>query len=266
MSNTDTAPVSPHPQSSQVDKPSKAGAEPCYRCGGSGIFSQFHGTCYRCGGRGIDPTYRSWILPASWTVEQCIEWDEKRLARNAAATDRRHEREVEKRDAALVEFLAEQDEDIAAQIQAIIDLPYEDKHEIANDIGHKLRRYGSISVGQVELMIKVQAEFDQRREDKANAPAVPPLVEGRRVIEGLVISTKTKDSQYGTQYKMLVEEDDGNRVFGTIPRSIDDVVWDTNRTVRVSFTAAVTVSKDDENFGFYNRPTKATATPLEETA
>jgi len=25
----------------------------CQRCGGSGIYSQFHGTCYRCAGRGI---------------------------------------------------------------------------------------------------------------------------------------------------------------------------------------------------------------------
>jgi hypothetical protein len=28
---------------------------PCSRCGGSGIYSRFHGTCFRCGGRGNDP-------------------------------------------------------------------------------------------------------------------------------------------------------------------------------------------------------------------
>ena len=154
---------------------------------------------------------------------------------------------------------------MADRLKAIAALPYDEQHNIANDILWKLRQYGSISQGQIDLVIKVQAELEEAREAKANAPAVPPLVEGRREVTGIVISTKTKESVYGTQYKMLVEEDDGNRVFGTIPRSIDGEVWGTSRKYRVTFTAEVTVSIDDENFGFYKRPTKASATPLEET-
>lgn len=264
MSNTDTR-TDAFPRTSKIEgSPAKVGAIPCTRCGGSGIFHTY-GTCFRCGGQGIDPTERRWLFPTDWSDSQCAEWDDKRLSTNERAKNRRHEREQEQREAAVIEFYAGLDEDEAARLKAIVELPYDQQHGIANDIGWKLRHYGSISRGQIDLLFKVQAEFVADLEAAANAPVVPPLVEGRREITGIVVSTKAKDSQYGTQYKMLVEEDDGNRVFGTIPRSIDGEVWDTRREFRVSFTAEVTVSKDDENFGFFKRPTKASATPDEET-
>lgn len=263
MTATDTR-TDAFPRSRQVTgKPAKVGAVPCWRCGGNGIYHTY-GTCFRCGGQGTDPTERQWLFPADWSDSQCSEWDNKRLSTNERAKARRHEREQEQREAALVEFYRSLDKDVADRIKAIVELPIDQQHGIANDIGFKLRHYGSISQGQIDLLFKVQGEFEAEVEAAANAPEVPPLVEGRREITGIVVSTKAQDSHYGTQYKMLVEEDDGNRVWGTIPRSIDDEVWNTRREVRVSFTAEVTVSKDDEHFGFYKRPTKATATPDEE--
>lgn len=251
-------------RSRQVTKPSKVGATACGRCGGAGGFRGWPGfTCFRCNGNGIDPTWRSWIFPIDWTDSQCAEWDDKRLAKNARAKDRRNKREQAAREAAVAEFLAEQTPEDRAGLQAIIDAPWDERHGIADDIIRKLKQFGSISRGQIDLALKVQAERAEAIEAAANAPEIPELIEGRREITGLVLSTKTKESQFGTQFKMLVEEDDGNRVFGTIPRSIDDVVWDTNRTVRVSFTAEVTVSGDDEHFGWFRRPTKATAVEIE---
>lgn len=262
MSNT---PVSPHQQSNRVSTPSKIGATSCMKCGGAGGSQHWPGyTCWRCSGNGMDPTYRAWILPASWSVEQCIEWDEKRLAKNARASERARARKQAALDLAVTEFMAEQDAVVAEKLQVIMDLPIEDRHEIANDIIWKLRRYASISAAQIELVFKVQAEHDERLAQEENDER-PELAEGRYVVEGLVISTKAKDSQYGTQYKMLVELADGNRVFGTIPRSLDDQVWATRSEVTVQFTAAVQVSKDDEHFGFFSRPTKATVIETQET-
>jgi hypothetical protein len=89
------------------------------------------------------------------------------------------------------------------------------------------------------------AAFDARRTATSNLPT------GRAVIRGEVLTTKSQDSAYGTVYKMLVQAD-GYRVWGTIPSGIYPRMGDV-----VEFTAAVTASDDDPNFGFYSRPTKA---------
>lgn len=246
------------PRTSKLDAPGKVGAIPCTRCGGSGIFHTY-GTCFRCGGQGIDPTERRWLFPADWSDELCAAFDEKRLARNDRARTTRHAREDEQRKDKRSKFLAGLDASTAARISEIDELSHEDQHYIANDILWKLRRYGSISQGQIDLLLKVQAEFEEDAEEAADAPELPELIEGRRELTGIVVSTKLKDTAYGFQSKMLVVLDDGNKVYGTIPASIEPTVWDTREEYRVTFTAAVTVSGDDEHFGWFQRPTKATA-------
>lgn len=258
MSNTTETRTNEWPRSHEVDSPTKALAVPCTRCGGTGVFHTY-GTCFRCGGWRTDPTLRDWIFPFSWSDEQCQEWDDKRLARNARAAETRRARKDNERKDKRAEFMDELDPEVAARIAEINELDVDDRHYIASDILWKLSQYGSISQGQIDLLLKVQEEFEAEAAEKANAPELPELIEGRRELTGVVISTKTKESQFGTQFKMLVELDDGNRVYGTIPRSIDDQVWDTSHTQRVTFTAEVTVSGDDEHFGWYRRPTKATA-------
>lgn len=141
-------------------------------------------------------------------------------------------------------------------------------HYIIEDIASKLFRYGSLSPKQVDLVKKItvdeaarkvrMAEHDEKMKD------TPALEEGRYTIEGVVVSTKAKDSMYGTQYKMLVEMESGNRVWGTIPRSIDDEVWGTRGTVTVRFDAAVERSQDDDHFGFFKKPTKSAVVSTKE--
>jgi hypothetical protein len=139
---------------------------------------------------------------------------------------------------------------------------FETDQYIVQDIERKLWQYGNLSEKQVALVFKIAREHEERLlAQSAHAEfmkTVPVLEEGRRPLKGLVISTKMQESIYGTQYKMLVELEDGNRVYGTIPAAIDGV-WDSRKVYNVEFTAAVTRSNDDDHFGFFKRPTKATA-------
>jgi hypothetical protein len=100
----------------------------------------------------------------------------------------------------------------------------------------------------------------QREEESKN---FNPVVEGRIQITGTVVSTKTVDSPYGTQYKMLVLDDRGFKVWGSVPSAIHIIedCYDQQRALIredvVSFTATVKKSDRDESFGFFSRPTKA---------
>jgi hypothetical protein len=136
------------------------------------------------------------------------------------------------------------------------DRPYND---FMADLRDKLQRYGSLSDKQVACItrnIERDAERQARfAEREAKLADVPALAEGRYEITGTVRSTKWQENQFGGALKMLVEFDDGNRVWGTVPKALG---WDGLEDRRVAFTAKVERSKDDEHFGFYSRPTGAT--------
>lgn len=236
------------------NKPRNIVSTPCHRCGGSGIYTQFHGTCFRCGGHGVDPTYKAWGFPASWTDSDIIEWNEKKSQRNEKARISTQERRAARRDAAFNSYLDSLSDEDRESIQALLDRKWDDLNEFVNDVLGKLRRYGSISENQKSSIIEAQARDDgyaaQCAEENANTPN---LVEGRYTIEGEVLTTKEQDSPYGTQLKQLVKMDNGTKVWGTVPNAI----WDIDRGDRVRFDAKVTVSNDDRTFGFYSRPTKA---------
>lgn len=110
-----------------------------------------------------------------------------------------------------------------------------------------------------------RAEREARQEALREAGVTIPT--GRIQITGTIISTRGEDTAYGFTVKMLVESDEGWRVWGTMPRSL----WASGAMTadgwietpsaeagdRVTFTAAVTASDDDSLFGFFSRPTKA---------
>ncbi len=138
-------------------------------------------------------------------------------------------------------------------------------HEIIKDIAEKLPRYGSLTKGQEDLVRKIAAEEPVRQQRIADAikrdealAAAPELTEGRYEMTGRVISMKLVDNPYSYYeqiLKMLVQQEDLNRVWGTVPSSLTD---DLNPGDKVTFTAAVTRSDDDAHFGFFKRPSKAT--------
>lgn len=119
----------------------------------------------------------------------------------------------------------------------------------------KLRRYGQLSPKQVACVTRSmerQAKWDAENAAR-QASLTEVLAEGRYELVGTVKSTKEYESDFGWQLKMLVELENGNRVYGTVPSSLGNV----ERGDKVRFTAKVERSKDDEHFGFYSRPTKA---------
>ena len=141
-------------------------------------------------------------------------------------------------------------------------------HYIVRDIRSKFRKYHSISVKQWALVKKIKREDAEREarfaEERAKCKPIPAAVlDGRTRITGEIVSTKWQDNAFGGAYKMLVKDDRGFKVWGTVPRSIDDDVYEGRRdekTLRVEFDAKIEASRDDETFGFFSRPTKAAVT------
>lgn len=155
-----------------------------------------------------------------------------------------------------------------------------DFHFFLIDLRHKLIRNGELSEKQtaaVEKAIENQKRFDaQRAQERANEPepAPVPVTENRIQITGKILSIKWKPGYMPGQEvaKMLVLDDRGFKVWGTRPDSLlvrvdnPDQGWivqdgfhhrSAEKGDRVTFQAQVTVSEDDETFGFFKRPTKA---------
>lgn len=85
---------------------------------------------------------------------------------------------------------------------------------------------------------------------------------GRYAIEGEILSVKEEIDPYkyfeAYIYKILVKQDNGLKVWGSLPASLrDGSEPDEYKGRRIAFTAAFEPSNDDPTFGFYKRPTKA---------
>lgn len=124
------------------------------------------------------------------------------------------------------------------------------------DIVGKLVQYGSISE-KAENFLKVLLEkIDNRAviaaHKAAEHEAAEVCPEGRVTVTGEILTTRVDESQFGSVIKMLVRDDRGFKVWGSMPGNLD-----AKRGDRVSFSANVTRSDKDDKFGFYKRPTKA---------
>lgn len=117
-------------------------------------------------------------------------------------------------------------------------------------------------IGDLVRLQKYAQEQQQSEREKRDAAheAGEDAPEGRIVINGIVLAFKLQSSQFGDTLKMLVQDDRGFRVWGSVPKSLDDA----ERESRITFTATVTASDRDAKFGFFKRPTKAQI--LEEAA
>jgi hypothetical protein len=124
------------------------------------------------------------------------------------------------------------------------------------DLSRKLNHYGSLSERQVEAARKSLArdiEWAAQRAAKVAAePVATPVLTGRIEITGEILTTKYVENDFGGTLKMMVRDDRGFRVWGSVPSSLD-----ASRGDRVTFTATVEASKDDPTFGFASRPSKA---------
>jgi len=129
--------------------------------------------------------------------------------------------------------------------------------------------------GYSEKMIAALEKIAEKRAGAAfEAESADPVVAGRVEIKGTVISTKSYETDYGTAYKMLVKDERGFKVFGSIPTNLWSEVeflgayrksaWNETDGVmtklvgmELQFTATVEASRNDKSFGFFKRPAKA---------
>lgn len=142
---------------------------------------------------------------------------------------------------------------------------------ILDDLARKLNRYADLTANQAALADRLLTQISERweryaerqRAAEALAATGVKVPSGRVVVEGEVVFTdyKESDDNYGRKVyspKMIVKSDDGWKVWGTVPRSIEpDGLLEELKGKRVRFTAAVEAKASDPLFGFFKRPTKA---------
>jgi len=193
------------------------------------------------------------------------------LRKRAAALAKRH-REISAHDEACAAHPALAYATYARNLRATVENRYGERAvrysglewglDVATDIMFRLARSGKISDAQIRLVGRIVdeqdaklARFAEREAARlAKETSIEPLSAGRQEIEGVVVSRKAVNSEWGVSYKMLVKLDSGQRVYGTEPSSLQ-----VGPGSRVRFTATVTPATDEPSFGFYSRPTKAEA-------
>jgi hypothetical protein len=218
--------------------------------------------CYGCSGSGLGARVG--------TREQA----ERDGARREAARIKRFEvkeaariKKIADRDSKIADWASQGNEDILEALKLHTD---EDLgSSFLESMRSALYKFGSLTEKQTAAAHKV---LDSRAA-KAAAPVVA-VITGRVVITGKVISTKSYETDYGTAYKMLVEDERGFRVFGSVPSNLWDeieflgsyrkIAWNETDGVMIklvgmelTFTATVEQSQNDAGFGFFKRPAKA---------
>jgi hypothetical protein len=241
----------------------------CSRCGGAGGSDswRFTGwTCYGCGGSGDE--HRTYSVRRFQKSAQKRHAEDVARAAEMAARDEAYE-------AALVELgavgealrvaKAAHDKLAAADAYGEDEVVYDRENQFRADLAVKLWKFGSLSEAQVAAVERGLERDAAEAAKQARAKAAGKLG-GKMDVEGTVLATKWQDSQYGSTKKMLVELDDGRRLWGTVSASLETATVDESGLVstallgkgdRVAFTATVEASQDDETFGFFKRPTKA---------
>lgn len=218
----------------------------CERCGGAGGWRGWPGyTCFRCGGERVDPT--AYVLKV--ISEPTADW-------KAAAQDvlDRYFKTVDKREAdrraEAAAAQAEQDRAWAAIVDANSEIAEAEEMvasgnapQIVESILSTCKRNLTVSDKQRNALIKIMASEKQKAER-------PVLTDGRQTVTGTVRKVREQYGQYGTQWKCTVVLDNGNVLYGTHGSKFPA------EGGRVRFDATIELSKDDEHFGFYKRPTK----------
>ena len=144
------------------------------------------------------------------------------------------------------------------------------KSEFAESLNKALHSdWGKLSENQCTAVLKCidgqvdrQAKWDAKQ--KSEHAAAESIENGKQQITGEVLTIKVKDGFYGLEIKMIVKDDRGFKVWGTVPSKLKDAAYESGSTEhlqwlkgqRVSFSANLEASEDNIKFGFYKRPTK----------
>lgn len=226
------------------------------------------GICFRCNGRGF---------LESFTVQEYREreirryrdrlYNEKVKAKKLAKV--RDEQQLKKN------AWAGENKDIVEGLPTLTG----SRKEIADDI---MGRFSEPTPKQTELLRSlIQQEIEAAA--KADEPKAQ-IPEGATEITGEIVSWKMVFDPYSGNDipKITVKSDEGWRTYGTLPKALDENIYDewlesldddasvydfgpeyylkNIKGRRVHFTATITPSDDDEEFGFYSRPRKVQLT------
>jgi len=126
---------------------------------------------------------------------------------------------------------------------------YEGNIRFVKEIAARYNEAGFLSEKQAAAVVKTVAQA------AVDAITATPVVTGRIVLEGEIVSMKETVDFYGAKVVIVLKDDRGFKVYGRIPAKLLDA--EVNTGSRVRFTATVTESDKDKTFGFYSRPTKA---------
>jgi hypothetical protein len=184
-----------------------------------------------------------------------------RQRKKASAAERKELARIERkrlREEASKAVAAEQ---LARHPELAAALALSDKCPILADMKARMDQFGALTDRQIAFALKLAAQLQAPPEPKAE------VVAGRRALKGTVLGFKTVSSQYGDVTKMIFRTEDGQKVFGTVPRELFRQARELDipggdgqnklRGAQVEFVATVEVSDTDPFFGFFSRPTKA---------
>lgn len=127
---------------------------------------------------------------------------------------------------------------------------YKGNNSFIHDVKDRFDRYGNLSERQAYAVVRA---FEKEVTERSSEPVGSPVVEGKIIVMGEVKRAYHKETPYGSRFVMIVEDDRGFRLWGSVPRAVSGV----EEGDRVEFSANVEKSDRDETFGFYKRPTKA---------
>lgn len=123
------------------------------------------------------------------------------------------------------------------------------------DITRQLVKKGDLSQKQWDFLSRLLDQYDrlpeqQRERDEQNLPPAPT---GKVTVTGEVLTIKPVVNDWGMTVKTLVKDDQGFKVWCTLPKAIGAA----ERGQRVQFSVTLEPSKDDPSFAFGKRPSKA---------
>ncbi|MBQ87195.1 MAG: hypothetical protein CMQ16_12415 [Gammaproteobacteria bacterium] len=115
-----------------------------------------------------------------------------------------------------------------------------------------LEEYGALTEGQTKAVSAMLARSKAKiaewsKADQERAVNAEDCPTGRVEITGKVLNLTLVENSWGETCKMLVEADQGFRVYGTAPAEAE-------KGETITFTATVTPSDRDAKFGFFKRP------------
>jgi hypothetical protein len=129
-----------------------------------------------------------------------------------------------------------------------------------SSLSQAYRKYGSWTERQEAALKRSLTQYHDRNErvvaSRKARVVSSPIPTGRVTIIGRVVSTKWVENDFGGSLKMLVESEQGWRVYGTVPARLGEILARTEGTLvgsKVAFTA--TIQPKEQDFGFFSRPT-----------